>query len=201
MEELTQAEASQGPDDEETQRRNVLDQLTHEANEQSERKQTLEVDFKRAVEPHRALVRQLQIVKKELGSAQSNLDSAKRALEDRRVDIMAKVGSAESEEAQRTQRIQDAENKFGTAKQEREALKQEVTDSRKIYDELEPQVEQSKQEVRAAHGRLRALEARMNELGSSNSNSLDIFGSRCARVKQMVRHSGWSLILVKLQVH
>eukprot|EP00980_Cylindrotheca_fusiformis_P021406 scaffold8259_cov143-Cylindrotheca_fusiformis.AAC.24 len=189
MEELTQAEAAQGPDDEETNRRNNLDELTQEANEQADRKQSLEVDLKRAVEPHRALTRQLKTLKKEIDAAKSNLNSARRDLENRRAEIVAKVGSAESEEAHRTQRIQDAERRYAAARQEREKLKQDVTDSRKIYDDLEPRVEQAKNEVRAVSGRLRGLEARMNELESASSNSLGIFGSKCDRVKQMVERT------------
>jgi chromosome segregation ATPase len=198
MEELTQAEAAQGPDDEESNRRNNLDQLTQEANEQSDRKQTLEVELKRAVEPYRALTRQLKTLKKEANSAQSNLDTARRALEDRRAEILAKVGSAESEEAQRTQRLQDDENTYAAARQDRDQLKQEVNDSRKVYDELEPRVEQAKHDVGAKRNHLRALEARMNELGSSKSNSLDIFGPRCAKVKEMVRLSPFYRLIIIL---
>ncbi|CAJ1965880.1 unnamed protein product [Cylindrotheca closterium] len=188
IEELSQAEgAAQGPDEEETNRRNNLDRLTREADEQAGQKQNLEVDLKRASEPYKALSRRLKETRKDIGSAERSLASAKQQLESKRAEILARAGSAESEAAGRTKRLQDAEARLANAKEDRDRIRQAVSDSRKAYDELEPQVEQARHEVSAGEKRLMALNSRIRELEKSGNSSINIFGRRCGAVHDMVQ--------------
>lgn len=188
LDELSQAEAAaQGPDDEETNRRNDLDRLIREAEEQSTQKHDLEVDLKRAIEPHKALSRTLRDIRRDIDSAQKNFVGSKKQLETKRAEILSKAGSAESEAARRTKLLQDAETSSAGAKEERDQIRQAVNDSRKAYDELEPQVEQVRNEVRNGENRLRALNSNIRKLESSGNSSINIFGQRCGAVHDMVR--------------
>ena len=94
LQELTQAEeASNTQDDEEIGKRNRLDELTQEAGEESTRKQNLEVELKQAMEPYRALERQLKFWRKEQSSAEKSLQNAYAALEEKRQEIVERAGS------------------------------------------------------------------------------------------------------------
>jgi chromosome segregation ATPase len=121
--------------------------------------------------------------------AEVNLRSASKRLQDKREEILARAGSAQSEEARRTQRLKEAEDNLASARQNYDENKQAVTDALREYEQLEPHVEQAKQNCNAAKNRLNAVENRIRGLGNSNSSSLAMFGQRCASVKQNVRIS------------
>jgi chromosome segregation ATPase len=189
-ERLTQAEeAAQGPDDEEVVKRNKLDELSREAQEQSQMKKELEQDVKRATEPLKAVQRQLKFLKKEQASAAESLRRANKRLQAKRDEIVARAGSAESEEARRTLKLKEAEDNLAAAKESHAELKQAVSDAYRAYEELEPHVEQAKQNCRGAKGRLNAVESRIASLQSSSNNSLAMFGQKCTQVKQSVRQA------------
>ena len=186
--ELSQAEeAASSPDNEEQTKRAKLDELIHEAQEQTKMKQDLEADLKRAREPQKALERRLQRVKQEIQKAEKNLEQADLRLKDRREQIMAQTGSAESEQRQRAEQLRAAEDELAKAQRKNDELKQAVSDSFRAYEELEPHVEQAKQNSAAASKRLHAVESKIYGLESSNGDSLAVFGPRCTKVKQMVR--------------
>lgn len=190
MQELTQAEeAANSPDDEQKTKQEKVDELIDEARDQSNKKVDLEVKLRQASEPQKALQRQLKAVKKETLAAMQNLESAKQALEKKRQEIETRAGSAESEEAQRIRRLNDAEAKLAAEQESRTHLKQEIKDIQLSYEELEPSVEHAQNQAKSAEIHLNRLQDKIRDFQSSNSNSLAVFGQKCAQVKRMVRHN------------
>jgi len=186
-EELSQAEEqANAPDEVEQAKRNRLEELTNEAQEQSRTKQDLEADLKRAVEPQKAAERQMKHLQRAQKQAKSQLQKATHRLQEKRDEIMAREGSAESEAAMRTQRLQEAESKYEAALGKRDELMQATSDSYRKYEELEPDVHQAKQNCATVQARLNAVDQKMKGLRSSTGNSLAMFGQRCSRVKQLV---------------
>jgi chromosome segregation ATPase len=187
---LTQAEEqAMAPDEVEQAKRNRLDELTSEAQEQTRTKEDLEADLKRAVEPQKAAERQMKLLQRAQKQAKNQLRQTTHRLQEKREEIIAKEGSAESEAAMRTQRLQEAESKYEAAQMKRDELKQATSDSFRKYEELEPDVHQAKQNCATAQTRLNAVEQRLRGLRSSTGNSLAMFGKNCSRVKQSVRYS------------
>ena len=185
---MTQAEqASQGQDDEEENKRNKLENLTREAKDQADMKKELEQELKLTKEPLKALKREKQFIDKEKATASSSLRKAVQRLKEKRDEIVARAGSAESEEARRALKLKELAERIEAANKKKAELKQAVTDSRRAYDELEPHVTQAKQNCDGAKNRLHAIESRIGSLQSSSSNSVAIFGSKCPKVKQSVR--------------
>jgi chromosome segregation ATPase len=185
--ELSQAEAaSQEGEEGDEERRNHLDELTNEAEESSVRKQALEQDLKRAVEPHKALERQLKALQKEEDRAKRALLEANKRLQLKRDEIAARAGSAESEQAQRNERLRAFEEKLVEGKAKHNELKQAVTNALQDYENLEPQVLDAKGRLSQKEKELGAIEYKIRSMRSSTANSLDVFGQRCARVKKLV---------------
>jgi chromosome segregation ATPase len=173
-------------DDPNDERRNRLDALSKEANEMSARKRELEKELKRATEPQKALARQFKLLKKEEDRASRSLLEANQRLQARRDEIVAKAGSAESDQARRNQRLQTAEKKLTDEKNRHNELRQAVTDAYNAYEDLEPEVLAARQMVSHLSNQLRGIEGKIKSMESSSENSLDIFGPRCARVREMV---------------
>jgi len=118
------------------------------------------------------------------------LRRASQRLQEKRDEILARAGSAESEQARRTKRLDDAEKKLMAAKEKHAELKQAVTDSLRVYEELEPDVEQARNNVKDVGRKFFSIEAKIRELQeSSHSGNLAMFGPRCPKVKQMVSQS------------
>jgi chromosome segregation ATPase len=185
--ELTQAEAaSQEMDDPNDERRNRLEALTKEADEMSVRKRDLEQQLKRATEPQKALARQFKLLKKEEERANRSLLEANQRLQARRDEIIAKAGSAKSDQSRRNQMLQSAEKKVAEEKNRHDELKQAVTDSFNAYERVEPEVIGARQNVSQLRNQLKGIEGKIRSMESSSGNSLDIFGPRCAKLKQMV---------------
>jgi chromosome segregation ATPase len=188
--ELTQAEeAANGPDEEETLKRASLDELIQEAQEQTQKKQDLEADLKRNQEPHKATERQLHRLQQEQRDAAKSVLSTTQRLQQKRDQIAEKAGSADAEEARRTQDLQQCEEKLAATRAEADELKQAVSNAYRAYEELEPYVEQAKQNCRAAGGKLGGVEGKIRGLENSTGGSLAVFGARCQKVKDMVRIS------------
>jgi chromosome segregation ATPase len=190
QQELTQAEeAANGPDEEETLKRAALDELIQEAQEQTQKKQDLEADLKRSQEPHKATERQLHRLQQEQKDAISRVRSSTSRLQQKRDQIAEKAGSADAEEAQRAQALQKCEEALAQARAEAEELKQAVTNAFRAYEELEPYVDQAKQNCRSAAGKLGAVENKIRGLENTTGGSLAVFGTKCQKVKDMVRLS------------
>ena len=173
-------------DDPNDERRTRLETLAKEAEEMATTKKELEQDLKREKEPQKALARQFKLLKKEEERANRSLSEANQRLQAKRNEILEKAGSAESDEARRNQRLQAAETKLAEEKNRHSELRQAVTDALKSYEELEPEVLAARQAVSQLQGQLRGIDGKIRSMESSKGNSLDIFGPKCARVKQMV---------------
>jgi chromosome segregation ATPase len=185
--ELTQAEAaSQEGDDGDNERRNRLEDLAKEAEESSALKHSLEQELKRSVEPHKALERQLKMLKEEEVKADKSFLLAKKRLQAKRDEIASKAGSAESEQAKRNERLQAAEEKLATGKARHNELKQAVTDALQDYESVEPNVLDARNYVSQIENQLNGIKSKIQSLQSSSGNSFDVFGQRCAKVKKMV---------------
>ena len=173
-------------DDPNDERRNRLQNLAEEGEKMSAQKRELEKELKRATEPRKVLGRQFKLLKKEEERANMSLLQANRRLQAKRDEIVAKAGSAESDQARRNQRLQVAEAKLADEKNQRNELKQAVTDAFNSHETLEPEVQGARQIVSQLEHQLRGIDGKIRSMESSSGNSIDIFGQRCAKVKQMV---------------
>lgn len=98
--ELTQVESlTNGPDEEQERKQELMDQLIAEAKEAAETKRTLEGELKRAQAPVKAKQRELQAIEREQGHAARSLQNAKKHLQEEREKILAAAG--QSDEAKR----------------------------------------------------------------------------------------------------
>jgi chromosome segregation ATPase len=163
-----------------------VEELTREANEQANLKHQVEQEFKRAREPLKGMERNLKHLKKEKASAERALQNANQRLDEKRQEIVARAGSAESEAAKRAQRLQEAEAQLPEMKEKLDRRKQDLNDMRQAYEELEPHVGQAKTNVNDTTKKLRAIESRIGSLESSSGNSLAMFGQRCTQLKKAV---------------
>jgi chromosome segregation ATPase len=186
--ELTQAEeAANGPDEEETLKRAALEELIQEAQEQTQKKQDLEADLKRAQEPHKATERQLHRLQQEIEEARQRMRQTYACLVQKREEIADKADSTDAEEARRSQELQTAEEQLAATREKADGLKQAISNAHRSYEELEPYVDQAKQNCRAAAGKLGAVENKIRGLENTTGGSLAVFGTKCQKVKDMVR--------------
>lgn len=187
QQELTQAEAaSQDGDTEEVNKRNRLEELSKEAEEQARTKLQLEKELKAVMEPKKALERNLQYTNQQKASAEQSLKAANERLEQKRREIIARAGSSESEAARRAQRLKAAEEKLVAAKEKYDLTRQAVTEYRRKYDELEPHVDIARKNVQDIERKLFAIRSKISNLESSSNNSLAMFGQRCGAVKREI---------------
>lgn len=187
QEELTQAEAStQEGDAEEIALRNKVEELTKECGEQADRKREAEQELKRAAEPLKGMKRNLKNLMAEKGGAIRALSSARQRLEEKRREIIARAGSAESEAARRNQKIEGLEHKIQEAKEKYDQTKQDLTDLHRATEELSPHVEQARNNVAEAKRKLNAVEGTIGSLQSSSGSPLAVFGQRCGQLKQAI---------------
>lgn len=168
------------------ERRNNLEALTNEAREMSDKKRELEKKLKEEEEPQKAVRRQIKHMKNDERRIAASLLEANQRLQKKRDEIAAKAGSAQSDQARRNQRMQEAEEKLNIEKNRRDELKQAVTDSYNAYEELEPEVYAAHQMVSQLQNQLKGIDSKIRAMQSSSGNSLQIFGQRCSKVKQMV---------------
>mmetsp|Transcript_29485 Transcript_29485/g.33811 ORF Transcript_29485/g.33811 Transcript_29485/m.33811 type:complete len:1212 (-) Transcript_29485:207-3842(-) len=185
--ELTQAEiASQEADNPNDDRRNRLEELSMEAEEMTIRKRELEQDLKRSEEPKRALIRQLKALQKDEEKANRGLLEANQRLQSKRDEIVAKAGSAESEQAQRNERLKGAEERYTERKIRHTELKQTTTEMLHSYEKVEPEVQGARQNISQLEHHMKGITSRIKSMESSSGNSLDVFGAKCNKVKQLV---------------
>lgn len=171
-------------------KRDTLDKLCEEATIQSTTKHDLEVKFKQAREPQKALERQLKLLPKSRDLARARFVKANKALQQKRSEIVEKQNqSGKSEIATLTQQLQEIEEQLVTLNEKKNALKQGLTDSIKEYEDMNPYVRQAKEKCTAAQNRLDSLNERLQRLRSSTGNCVALFGPRCSKVKQLVRQS------------
>lgn len=189
QQELTQAEEAADGNDEESQRKKQkIQDLSNEAAEQAETKQSLEAELKALVTPFKTSQRDLANLNNRKQQAQRAVVEAKRKLQEIREEIVRKAGSLESEEAQRAKALQAAETELEECKEKVDALKQEYSDAQRLAEEAETKVGFARNAVNQALKKFRNAESTLQTLESSSAgnSSLAVFGSRVARVAQMV---------------
>ena len=185
--ELMEAEAaSQEVENPSDELLNRLEALTKEANDMSVRKRELEQELKRASEPQKSLMRQVKVLKKEEERAHRSLLDANQRLQARRDEKVANAGSMKPDKARWNERLRTAEKNLYEQKNRHGELKQAVTDAYNSYEDIEPEVLAAHHVICLLKNQLKAIESKIRSMESSSGNSLNIFGPRCARVKQMV---------------
>ncbi len=186
---LSQVEASQELTSEEEVLKQKVDGLTDEAQQQAQIKRDLEAQVKLAQAPCKQLEREhAQLTQRDLPNAQRQFQQAQHRLFEARERVKEISGSAESKEAQRTAALQQAEQDCQAAKEKHSEAKQAVTNALRAYEELEPQVEQAKQNATRVQRQLDAMLRKIDDLSSSSGkDSLAVFGSKCTRMRQLVR--------------
>ena len=185
--ELTQAEAaSQDADNPNDECRDRLDELSNEADKMSLRKRELEVELKNLTEPRSRFKSQFKVLCKEEKQSDRYLLEMNQRLQGKRDEIVKKAGSAESEQAQRNERLRDAEERLAERKIRNDELKQSTTDLLQSYEKVEPEVQGARQNVSQLEYQVRGIDSKIRGMESSSGNSLDVFGHRCNKVKQLV---------------
>lgn len=186
QQEINEAEAASQEGNEGEAERKVVEELAAEATEASTTKKELEIEVKQAKEPHKSKKKQIQLLEKQEKKAIDALSKANKNLQTKRDDIAKKAGSAESEQARRNAQLREAEEKLAEARSRHSEIKQAVTQSLQDYEKLEPQVLDAKERVSQVERQVQGISNRIKSMESSSGNSLDVFGQRCAKVKQLV---------------
>lgn len=187
--ELTQAEeevSGANDDDEEARIRQEMDDLRKEATDQAELKRKLESERKLAIVPYKAKERDLKSLKKDKERANKELSRARERLQDARAEILAKAGSAESDEARRTSALADNERLLAEAQEATNRFKQAQATSYQDWEEFSAQVDQAIQVTATKRSQVKAVDHKLGELNSSSGNSLAIFGQKCVKMHQLV---------------
>lgn len=184
---LLEAEAlSQQDDTGGEELRDRIDELNKEATEAAENKRDLEQQLKLATEPYKAVQRQIKALRIEEVKAEKNVRMAKERLQQKRAEIAAAAGSAETEQARRSQRLQDLEAKYTDGKPKLMEVRQAVNDLHSQYQDKEPDVITAKDRVGELRNQVRRIQSVIGNMESSAGNSLSVFGEKCAAVKQRV---------------
>lgn len=187
--ELSQAEESANdPAEDETAKRDHMNELVTEAREQTDLKRNLEAELKKAILPYKTLERQLNNLGRQQQSANAELAASKMRLQELRDTIMANSGSAESEEARRTELLRETEIELEQARTEVNELRQATSVALRSYEELEPHVAEARSKVQSAERQVQAVQNTIRELESSSNDSLAILGPRVSQVHKMVRN-------------
>ena len=163
-----------------------MNALSEEAQSSAKLQQEIEVELRTAMQPKKKLEQELHAHKRNFKDAHRKHDAASRRLQDARKQIMEMAGSAQSEEAKRTKKIQDTETKISSLKLTLTELKDKVSQFRQEYEEMEPSVETVKQNASSANNQFQAVNKKLKDLQSSASNSLAVFGQKCMAMHQRV---------------
>ena len=190
-EELRRAEEEAGaPGADGANKRNRVDTLLLEAQNQAEMKRGLEEELKAALLPYKQLEREISSTTKSQNAARNQLRRAQTNLEETRAQIMAMADSAESEEARCTAMLKQAEEELAEARNKVDTLKQEQTNWLRTFEEIEPHVRHAKSRVDSHSKQMQGVQNTLRSLQSSNGQDmLALLGSRVANVANLVRVS------------
>mmetsp|Transcript_3048 Transcript_3048/g.6871 ORF Transcript_3048/g.6871 Transcript_3048/m.6871 type:complete len:1302 (+) Transcript_3048:476-4381(+) len=166
--------------------RERIDSLSKEAADGAEHKRDLEQQLKKAQEPVKALERQIKALQKEERKAEKNVHKAKERLQQKRDQIAATAGSAESEQALRTQQVQELDAKLNEGKPKLYEVKQEMNDLHSEYENKEPDIREAHNRVSDLKNQMRGVQSAIKNMESSSGNSLSVFGPNCAALKSHV---------------
>jgi len=173
----------------ESQLKEELDQLALEAEEATRTKQELESQIRQHLAPMRLQKEQLSSVKREVVTAERRLASARKYLQEFRDQIVQKYGSAQSEEARRTARLQEAEVELANHKSSLVERKRQLQVYHNEYEEMEPHLKQATKDLNAAKNQLLTVMKRVSDLKASEGSSIAIFGQKCVAVLQKVEQA------------
>ena len=188
QQELVQADSIANADGtKEKELQESLNELSAEAKLAAKKKSEQEEEYRTVYGPVKTHERTLMSLKREIGVAKRKLKSAAKHLQDIRDDIKRKAGSAESEEAKRTERMEKAEQDLATTKENHHHIATGIASSLKKYEELEPREDSAVAATAAARRQLGGISKKVQELkASEGSNSLAVFGSKCVAMDQKV---------------
>jgi chromosome segregation ATPase len=189
QQEITVAEeAASSPNDDEGIKRDAMETLVHEAQEQAVLKRNLEGDLKMVLLPQKTLERQLHNLKRQQTTAEQELRQAKQRLQEVRDQILGLSGSAESDEARRAAALRKTEEELAAAREKVNGMKQAVSNALREYEEKEPHVQDAKSKVEQITRQFHGANNTIKELESSSDDSLAVFGYRVSKVHQIVSH-------------
>jgi chromosome segregation ATPase len=171
----------------ESQLNEQLEQLALEAEEAAKSKQSLENEIRQHLAPMRLQKEQLNSVKREIVTAERRLASARQLLQEFRDQIAQRYGSAQSDEARRTNRIREAEEELASHRPSLEERRRQLKVYHDEYEGTEPPLEHAKKNLSAVKAQYLAVSKRVTDLKASDANSIAVFGQKCVSVLEKVR--------------
>ena len=175
-----------GDTTEEEELQEKLSELVNEANEAAAHKDELREEYKHAKLPIMEKEKEAKRTSKEKQYAKRQLAHATKELKNVRDEIMRKAGSAESEEARRTERMKKAEDELVRANNGIKERRNAVEETRRKYDDLDKSLSNKKDLVETTKGQFFGVKNKLQELKSNEGNSLAMFGSKCNAMFQKV---------------
>jgi len=164
--------------------------LTEEAQQARSNKLDMAENVRKAMAPVKKTERELKDCKRDGVLAKRRIVAATNRLKNARDEILKNAGNAESEEARRTEMMEQTESSISEDKVKLEKQKTSVAQCLNDYDELEPHVDQAKSNVNAVNVQMHAVLKRGNELKSTaGSRSLAVFGPKCATMAKKVEEA------------
>ena len=124
--------------------------------------------------------------KREIQQAKRRLKTAQQHLKEAREEIIKRAGSAKSEEAKRTERLNKAEQELSRAKESINQQTEAVSIAFRKYEELEVPYEQAKANSASVVKQYHAVKKKLSDLSSSEKNSLAVFGQKCTKMNEKV---------------
>jgi chromosome segregation ATPase len=181
-----------GAEDDDAQQKiheDTLAELADEANAARENIATLQEELRVANGPKKAQEHQIKRKKNEVKQSKNVLAFSMKELQAKRNEIMQKQGSANDEEGQRQAAAKKAEEAMEEARRVVDESKGPIEDSLKRYDEGKSQEIAVQGAVNAVKAQCSAVHRQIQELKSSQGNSLAIFGQTCETMHRAVEQA------------
>lgn len=189
-EDLAKAESLANTDSTEEEELNKkIVQFTAEADEAAETLFKQQKDVKDAKHPLKQQERALQMLVREKAAAKRTYNAAAKELKKVRDDIIRKTGSAESEEAKRTEDKMKAEERMNNLKRKLEGNHQAINNAYQKYQGTENPVDNAKENVENVKRQLLGVNSKLQGLRASDGNSMAIFSNKCVPMFQRVEQA------------
>jgi len=165
-----------------------MKELEIEARSQAALKRQIEEKLKEALKPYKQCERDVKSNDKSVKQAEKEVKHAKDVLKKTRDEILAKSGSAESDEARRTQELGEIEAALVREEVKGPVLSEALTVAYQKYEEIGPESEQAQEMLNQQKKRVFAVERNLRDLQNSSANdSVAIFGQACSKMHKLVR--------------
>ena len=188
--ELAKAESSANTEsNEEEELTRKINEFSTEADEIGESLTNQQNKLKNAKVPLKHKERELHALSKEKVAARRAHQAAVQELKNIRETILRKAGSAQSEEARRTQEKMEAEERMNELKTKIEDIQHKIHDALTLYQEKEVPVENAKDNVDGVKRQLLAVNNKLQGLRSGDGNSMAVFGNKCVPMYQRVEQA------------